>query len=103
MPASDEPSNDARPFNDLGVSLMQQVKKLEDVIASLPGMSVHPHQFGAREFRLGNLKVPDYEQVSSESLYPINPAATFPTRHGTEGMKLTFRAKMANIVNKRCF
>src|SRR5882762_3712292 len=36
-------------------------------------------------------------------LYPINPAATLPTRHGTEGMELTFRAKMANIANKRYF
>ncbi len=36
---------------------MQQVKKLEDVIASLPGVSVRPHRFGAREFRLGNAEV----------------------------------------------
>ena len=33
---------------------MQQLKNLEDIVASWPQISVHPHRFSAREFRLGN-------------------------------------------------
>jgi Family of unknown function (DUF5519) len=57
MPVSDEPSNNAQASKNLGVSFMQRGKKLEDVIASWPGVSVHPHRFGAREFRFANAEV----------------------------------------------
>jgi hypothetical protein len=36
---------------------MQQVKKLEEIVASWPEISVHPHRFAAREFRFGNAEV----------------------------------------------
>jgi Family of unknown function (DUF5519) len=36
---------------------MQQLKNLEDIVASWPQISVHPHRFGAREFRFGNAEV----------------------------------------------
>ena len=36
---------------------MQQLKNLEDIVASWPQISVHPHRFGARELRFGNAEV----------------------------------------------
>jgi hypothetical protein len=36
---------------------MQQLKNLEDIVASWPQISVHPHRFGGREFRFGNAEV----------------------------------------------
>ncbi|MBZ5686732.1 MAG: DUF5519 family protein [Acidobacteriia bacterium] len=33
---------------------MRQMKKLEEQVAAWPHVSVHPHRFGGREFRLGN-------------------------------------------------
>ena len=36
---------------------MQQLKNLEDIVASWPQISVHPHRFGGREFRFGNGEV----------------------------------------------
>ena len=36
---------------------MQQPKKLEEIVALWPGISVHTHRFGGREFRLGNAEV----------------------------------------------
>jgi hypothetical protein len=36
---------------------MQALKKLEDTVASWPQISVHPHRFGGREFRLANAEV----------------------------------------------
>jgi hypothetical protein len=36
---------------------MQQLKNLEDIVASWPQISVHPHRFSAREFRFGNAEV----------------------------------------------
>ena len=34
-----------------------QVKKLESEVASWPGVSVHPHRFGGREFRFGQAEI----------------------------------------------
>ncbi len=36
---------------------MQQLKNLEDIVASWPQVSVHPHRFGGCEFRFGNAEV----------------------------------------------
>jgi Family of unknown function (DUF5519) len=36
---------------------MEPVKKLEAIITSWPEISVHPHQFSAREFRFGKAEV----------------------------------------------
>lgn len=36
---------------------MEPVKKLEEIVASWPEISVHPHQFRAREFRFGKAEV----------------------------------------------
>lgn len=36
---------------------MQQLKKFEDTVSSWPQVSVHPHQFSAREFRFGKAEV----------------------------------------------
>src|SRR5258705_13991184 len=36
---------------------MQQLKNLEDIVASRTQISVHPHRFGGREFRFGNAEV----------------------------------------------
>jgi hypothetical protein len=36
---------------------MQALKTLEDTVASWPRISVHPHRFGGREFRLANAEV----------------------------------------------
>jgi hypothetical protein len=36
---------------------MLQLKKLEDTVSSWPQVSVHPHQFSAREFRFGKAEV----------------------------------------------
>jgi hypothetical protein len=52
-----EPSNDAQASNNLGVGFMLPLKKLEDTVASWPGISVHPHRFGGREFRFANAEV----------------------------------------------
>jgi hypothetical protein len=37
--------------------ILKHVKTLEDEIAFWPHISVHPHRFGGREFRLGNAEV----------------------------------------------
>ncbi|HST08771.1 MAG TPA: luciferase family protein [Terriglobales bacterium] len=34
-----------------------QVKRLEGEVSSWPGVSVHPHRFGGREFRFGNAEI----------------------------------------------
>jgi hypothetical protein len=52
-----ESSAGARASNKCGVELMQQLKSLEDIVASWPQISVHPHRFGGREFRFGNAEV----------------------------------------------
>ena len=36
---------------------MQQLKKLEEIVSTWPGISMHTHRFGGREFRLGNAEV----------------------------------------------
>ena len=36
---------------------MRQMKKLEEQVAAWPHVSVHPHRFGGREFRLGNAEL----------------------------------------------
>jgi len=36
---------------------MDHLKKLEDELSTWPGISVHPHRFGGREFRLGRAEV----------------------------------------------
>jgi hypothetical protein len=36
---------------------MHPLKKVEDAVASWPGISVHPHRFGGREFRFANGEV----------------------------------------------
>src|SRR2546422_10803736 len=36
---------------------MSYVKKLEDEISTWANISVHPHRFGGREFRLGSAEV----------------------------------------------
>ncbi len=36
---------------------MQGLKTLEDTVSSWPGISVHPHRFGSREFRFANAEV----------------------------------------------
>ena len=36
---------------------MQQLKNLEDIVASWLQISVHPHRFGGREFHFGNGEV----------------------------------------------
>ncbi len=36
---------------------MQLLKKLEEIVAAWPGITVHTHRFGGREFRLGNAEV----------------------------------------------
>ena len=36
---------------------MRQLKKLEDTVSSWPQITVHPHQFSAREFRFGKAEV----------------------------------------------
>jgi len=36
---------------------MSYMKKLEDELSTWPGISVHPHRFGGREFRLGRAEV----------------------------------------------
>ena len=36
---------------------MQVMKKLEEIVAAWPGISVHTHRYGGREFRLGNAEV----------------------------------------------
>ena len=36
---------------------MQPLKKVEDAVASWPGISVHPHRFGGREFRFAQGEV----------------------------------------------
>ncbi|HEY1470496.1 MAG TPA: luciferase family protein [Candidatus Acidoferrum sp.] len=36
---------------------MQLLKKLEDTVSSWPQISVHPHRFGGREFRLEHAEV----------------------------------------------
>jgi hypothetical protein len=47
---------------------MQQIKKLEESVASWPEISVHPHRFAAREFRFGNAEV---EHVHSNGIVDI--------------------------------
>ena len=34
-----------------------QVQQLESEVASWPGVSVHPHRFGGREFRFGKAEI----------------------------------------------
>jgi hypothetical protein len=36
---------------------MEPVEKLEEEVLAWPHISVHPHRFGGREFRLGNAEV----------------------------------------------
>ena len=36
---------------------MNDLRKLEDEVSAWPNMSVHPHRFGGREFRLGSAEV----------------------------------------------
>jgi luciferase-like monooxygenase len=36
---------------------MSYMKKLEDELSTWPGISVYPHRFGGREFRLGRAEV----------------------------------------------
>ncbi len=36
---------------------MQQLKKLEEIVSTWAGITVHTHRFGGREFRLGNAEV----------------------------------------------
>lgn len=36
---------------------MNHLKTLEDELSTWPGISVHPHRFGGREFRLGRAEV----------------------------------------------
>src|SRR5260370_3406819 len=36
---------------------MKALKKLEDTVASWPRISVHPHRFGGREFRVEKAEV----------------------------------------------
>jgi hypothetical protein len=36
---------------------MQQLKKLEEIVSTWPGISAHTHRFGGREFRLGSAEV----------------------------------------------
>jgi hypothetical protein len=36
---------------------MQPLKRLEDIVATWPRISVHPHRFGGREFRFVNAEV----------------------------------------------
>jgi len=36
---------------------MKQLKKLEDEVSAWPSVSVHPHRFGGREFRVGSAEV----------------------------------------------
>ncbi|HEY2118562.1 MAG TPA: luciferase family protein [Candidatus Acidoferrum sp.] len=36
---------------------MQPLKKVEDAVASWPGISIHPHRFGGREFRFAKGEV----------------------------------------------
>ena len=37
--------------------MLDYLKNLEEQIAQWPSVSVHPHRFGAREFRFGNAEV----------------------------------------------
>jgi Family of unknown function (DUF5519) len=52
-----ESSKYARASNTCGGGSMQQLKNLENIVASWPQISVHPHRFGGREFRFGNAEV----------------------------------------------
>jgi len=36
---------------------MNHVNRFEEVVSAWPGVSVHPHRFGGREFRIGNAEV----------------------------------------------
>ena len=36
---------------------MKHLKKLEDEVSAWPQISVHPHRFGAKEFRVGSAEV----------------------------------------------
>jgi hypothetical protein len=36
---------------------VNHLKRLEDELSTWPGISVHPHRFGGREFRLGRAEV----------------------------------------------
>src|SRR5260370_34758263 len=38
-------------------STMTKMRKLEEQVAAWPHVSVHPHRFGGREFRLGNAEL----------------------------------------------
>jgi len=37
--------------------MMKHLKKLEDEVSAWPQISVHPHRFGAKEFRVGSAEV----------------------------------------------
>src|SRR5713226_2380274 len=37
--------------------MVKRLKKLEDEVSRWPNISVHPHRFGGKEFRLGSAEV----------------------------------------------
>jgi Luciferase len=75
--------------------MMKHLKRLEDEVSTWPNISIHPHRFGGREFRVGSAEVghvhtggivdipslAQFAMLSSRRVWPKSTAG-FPTQAG---------------------